>query len=53
MAFTHTPKEQIWILRFLKEIDYCEDISEQNAIYCDNQGAIALANNPEHHARTK
>lgn len=53
MAFTHALKEQIWILRFLKEIDYCEDIGEQNAIYCDNQGAIALANNPEHHARTK
>ena len=25
----------------------------QNIIYTDNQGAIALAHNPEHHARTK
>src|SRR5271163_2545553 len=29
------------------------DISDQNVIYCDNQSAIALAHNPEHHARTK
>jgi hypothetical protein len=52
-AFTHVLKEQIWILPFLKEIGYCEDIGEQNVICCDNQGAIALANHSEHHARTK
>src|SRR5438552_1327671 len=51
MALLHTLKEQIWLLRFLKEIDY--NISNQNIIYIDNQGAIALAHNPEHHARTK
>ena len=50
MALLHTLKEQIWLLCFLKEIGYPTD---QNTIYCDNQGAIALANNPEHHARTK
>jgi hypothetical protein len=51
MALLHALKEQIWLLRFLKEIGY--DISDQNIIYCDNQSAIALAHNPEHHARTK
>jgi len=51
MAILHALKEQIWLLRFLKEIGY--DISNQNIIYCDNQSAIALAHNPEHHARTK
>ena len=51
MALLHALKEQIWLLRFLREIGY--DISDQNVIYCDNQGAIALAHNPEHHARTK
>jgi hypothetical protein len=50
MALTHALKEQIWILRFLDEIGHPTD---QNTIYCDNQSAIALANNPEHHARTK
>ena len=51
MAFLHALKEQIWLLRFLREIGY--DISNQNIVYIDNQGAIALAHNPEHHARTK
>ena len=51
MAILHALKEQIWLLRFLREIGY--DISNQNLIYCDNQSAIALAHNPEHHARTK
>jgi len=51
MAILHALKEQIWLLRFLKEIG-C-DVSNQNVIYFDNQSAIALAHNPEHHARTK
>ena len=51
MALLHALKEQIWLLRFLREIDY--GIDDQNVIYCDNQSAIALAHNPEHHARTK
>jgi hypothetical protein len=51
MALLHALKEQIWLLRFLREIGY--NIDDQNVIYCDNQSAIALAHNPEHHARTK
>ena len=51
MALLHALKELIWLLRFLREIGY--DISNQNIIHTDNQGAIALAHNPEHHARTK
>jgi hypothetical protein len=51
MALLHALKELIWLQRLLKEIGY--DISDQNTIYTDNQSAIALAHNPEHHARTK
>jgi len=51
MALLHALKELIWLHRFLKEIGY--DIDDQNIIYCDNQGAVALAHNPEHHTRTK
>jgi hypothetical protein len=51
MTLLHALKELIWLLRFLTEISY--DISNQNIIYTDNQGAIALAHNSEHHARTK
>ena len=51
MTLLHALKELIWLLRFLREIGY--DINNQNIIYTDNQDAIALAHNPEHHARTK
>ena len=51
MALLHALKELIWLLRFLREIGY--GIDNQNIIYTDNQGAIGLAHNPEHHARTK
>src|SRR5271169_2832613 len=51
MAILHALKELIWIHRLLKELGY--DVSDQNVIYTDSQSAIALAQNPEHHARTK
>jgi len=51
MAILHALKEMIWIHRLLEELGY--DVSNQNTIYTDSQSAIALAHNPEHHARTK
>ena len=51
MALLHAVKEQIWIKRLLNEIGY--NIDSQITIYTDSQSAIALAQNPEHHARTK
>src|SRR5205814_8310932 len=51
MALLHALKEQIWIKRLLNEMGY--NIDNQNIIYTDSQSAIALAHNPEHHARTK
>jgi hypothetical protein len=51
MALLHALKEQIWILRLLEELGY--DVKDQNIIKTDNQSAIALAHNPQQHARTK
>src|SRR5579864_7908671 len=51
MAILHALKELIWLHRFLREIGY--NIDDQNIMYCDNQSAISLAHNSEHHARTK
>jgi hypothetical protein len=51
---TNATKEAIWLRRLLNEIRP-ETANEPQAtiIYCDNQGAIALAKNPQFHARTK
>ena len=53
IALTQAVKESMWIQRFLKEIGRYDGVKDANVIYEDNQGAIALANNPEFHARTK
>ena len=51
MALLQTTKESLWIQRLLNELGRTAE--NANVIYEDNQGAIALANNPEHHAQTK
>src|SRR5208282_5005866 len=51
IALVQAAKESIWIQGFLKELGYT--VANSNLIYGDNQGSIALANNPEYHARTK
>ena len=48
---TNAVKELIWIGNLLKELG-CQ-AKGQNTLLSDNQGTIALAHNPEFHARTK
>jgi hypothetical protein len=53
---TQATKEAIWLRRLLKELQIAEEEGQAPAatiIYGDNQGAIALAKNPQFHARTK
>jgi len=51
---TNATKEAIWLRRLLNEIQPEAAYKAQaTIIYCDNQGAIALAKNPQFHARTK
>jgi hypothetical protein len=51
MALLHGLKEQIWMKRLLNEMGY--NIDDEIIIYTNSQSAIALAQNPQHHARTK
>ncbi|KJZ70562.1 hypothetical protein HIM_10030 [Hirsutella minnesotensis 3608] len=53
---TQATKEAIWLRRLLTELQVAEEEGHAPAatiIYGDNQGAIALARNPQFHARTK
>jgi len=51
---TNATKEAIWLKRLLDEVRPELGLQAQaTVIYCDNQGAIALAKNPQFHARTK
>ena len=51
MAMLEATKESIWIQKLLSELG--RTAINAKTIYEDSQGAIALAHNPEHHARTK
>ena len=51
-AETQAAKEAIWLRRLLQEM--LQQVNQNpTTIFADNQGAIALAKNPQFHARTK
>ena len=50
-ALSAAARELLWLCALLKDLNKSE--YAPNILYCDNQGAIALAKNPTHHAKTK
>ena len=52
MALTEATKEALWCSRFLNELGFRE-ANFPILLRGDNQGAIALTDNPEFHRRTK
>ena len=53
MGETQATKEAIWLRSLLKDLLALKDEPVATIIYGDNQGAIALAKNPQFHSRTK
>ena len=53
MAMTQASKEIIWLQVLLEELGALTHIEQMSTLYGDNQGALALARNPEYDARTK
>ena len=53
IALTQAVTESLWLQAILDDLGARKHGSEMRNIYIDNQGAIALALNPEYHARTK
>lgn len=53
VALSYAAKEAVYVRRFLSQIGYENSESKALTLYGDNKGAIALAKNPEFHARTK
>ena len=50
---TQASKEIIWLQVLLEELGALTHIEQMSTLYGDNQGALALAHNPEYPARTK
>ena len=53
IALNEAGKEAVWLQRILKELGLIKYLLSPTLIYEDNQGTIALAENPEFHRRTK
>jgi hypothetical protein len=52
-AQTQASKEAVWLRQLLQNLVPLEQTPYATIIYCDNQGAIALAKDPKYHPRTK
>ena len=50
MAASETAKEAVYLREFLRELGFGG--KKPMKLYCDNQGAINLAYNPEHHQKS-
>jgi Reverse transcriptase (RNA-dependent DNA polymerase) len=50
-AMAHAAKELLWLQQLLKDLGMSK--YTPTILYGDNQGAISLAKNPTHHAKTK
>jgi hypothetical protein len=55
VALCQGSKDAIWFRDLFKELGFTQFLGDSRAvqIYSDNQGCIALAENPENHARSK
>lgn len=53
MAQTQSTKEAIWLRSIITQLLRENDSPQVTIIYGDNQGAIALAKNPQFHSSTK
>lgn len=51
IAAVAASNQTIWLRRLLA--DFGNDQSEATLLWCDNKSAIAIANNPVQHGRTK
>lgn len=53
IALNEARKEAVWLQRILRELGPIRYSPSPTLIHEDNQGTIALAENPEFHRRTK
>jgi hypothetical protein len=51
MSLTQVAKEALWLRKLLGDLGYHQLVA--TPMYCNNQSAIALSQNPKYHTRTK
>jgi hypothetical protein len=53
IAASEVAKEGVWIKKFVTELGVVPSASGPLELYCDNNGAIAQANEPQSHQKSK
>ena len=53
VAASEAAKEAVWMKKFIEELGVVPSIQDPLEIFCDNEGAIALAKEPRSHKRTR
>ena len=53
IAANDAAKEAVWMKKFLAELEVIPTISNPVPLYCDNNGAIALAKEPRSHQKSR
>ena len=53
IAASEAAKEVVWIRKFVSELGVVPSASSPMDLYCDNSGAIAQANEPRSHQKSK
>ena len=53
IAVSEAAKEAVWIKKFIIELGVVPSIVHQIFLYCDNNGAITQAKEPQSHQRSK
>ena len=53
VALCESAQEVVWLRNLLKDIGFKQEKPTSTVVYEDNQGAIALSQNPKDHSRTK
>ena len=53
IALSDAAKEAVWIKKFVSELEVVPSIADPVELYCDNNGAIAQAKEPQSHQRSK
>ena len=53
IAANDAAKESVWMKKFLTELEVVPTIKDPVPLYCDNNGAIALAKEPRSHQKSR
>ena len=53
VAASETAKEEVWLCKFLSDLEVVPNMDKPLTLFCDNSGAVANSKEPRSHKRSK